>query len=301
VRLSEIVYRNNEITDKGCARAKLGLRSASFGNNLSKLGKSFTKGRLVRPFQNRKRVFLSKSRYMSGRQCSKKLWQTVYDPEPVEEPLPGTIKGMGIEVGIKARLLWPGGVLIDTKHDDYAEALRRTDALIADPTVPTIFEAALVHDGLLIRVDAVEAGRVRHLVPTQPGQTVSVRLRGSEGAPFRRPREVARLPPMAGSVRGTTWADRIAAAAKAAQIASHLLVQPDVLKARAVVDTVDHLGHPLHPWLVADRRGWKRTGRTSSSISFLSISHTNSRRFSGSVSIDCRSISASTSWLQYPP
>jgi hypothetical protein len=26
-----------------------------------------------------------------------------------------------------------------------------------------------------------------------------------------------------------------------------------------------------------------------------------SRRFSGSVSIDCRSISASTSWLQYPP
>jgi hypothetical protein len=32
--------------------------------------------------------------------------------------------------------------------------------------------------------------------------------------------------------------DRIAAAAKAAQIASHLLVQPDVLEARAVVDAV---------------------------------------------------------------
>jgi hypothetical protein len=40
--------------------------------------------------------------------------------------------------------------------------------------------------------------------------------------------------------------DRIAPAAKAAQIASHLLVQPDVLEARAVVDAVDHLGHPLH-------------------------------------------------------
>src|SRR5271167_1219031 len=49
-------------------------------------------------------------------------------------------------------------------------------------------------------------------------------------------------------------ADSIAAAAKAAQIASHLLVQPDVLEARAAVDAVDHLGHPLHPWLVADRR-----------------------------------------------
>ncbi len=93
---------------------------------------------------------------MCGLQCSKKLWNTVYDPEPVEEPLPGTVKGMGIEVGIKARLLWPGGVLIDTKYDDYAEAIRRTKALIADPTVPAIFEAALVHDGVLIRVDALE-------------------------------------------------------------------------------------------------------------------------------------------------
>jgi hypothetical protein len=40
--------------------------------------------------------------------------------------------------------------LIDRPYDDYAEALRRTEALIADPTVPAIFEAALVHDGLLI-------------------------------------------------------------------------------------------------------------------------------------------------------
>jgi hypothetical protein len=37
----------------------------------------------------------------------KKLWQTVCDLEPVQEPLPGTVKGMGIEVGIKARLVWP--------------------------------------------------------------------------------------------------------------------------------------------------------------------------------------------------
>jgi hypothetical protein len=93
---------------------------------------------------------------MGGRQCSKKLWQTVYDPEPGKEALPGTVKGMGIEVGVKARLLWPGGILIDSPYDDYAEALRRTEALIADPTVPAIFEAALVHDGLLIRVDALE-------------------------------------------------------------------------------------------------------------------------------------------------
>src|ERR1700680_3947859 len=45
--------------------------------------------------------------------------------------------------------------LVDTKYDQ-AEAIRRTRALIADPTVPAIFEAALAHDGVLIRVDALE-------------------------------------------------------------------------------------------------------------------------------------------------
>jgi hypothetical protein len=93
---------------------------------------------------------------MCGRQCSKKLWQTVYDPEPLEESLPGTRKGMGIEVGIKARLLWPGGVLVDTKYNDYDEAIDWTKALIADPTVPAIFEAALAHHGVPNRVDALE-------------------------------------------------------------------------------------------------------------------------------------------------
>jgi hypothetical protein len=74
-----------------------------------------------------------------------------------EEPLPGTIKGIGIEVGIKARLLWPGGVLVETnRYDDYTEAINRTKALIADPAVPTIFEAALAHHGVLVRVDSLE-------------------------------------------------------------------------------------------------------------------------------------------------
>ena len=40
---------------------------------------------------------------------------------------------------------------------------------------------------------------------------------------------------------------------EAAQFAGHLLVQPDVLETRTVVDAVDHLGHPLHPRLIAHR------------------------------------------------
>jgi hypothetical protein len=157
VRISEILYRSNDPKKRTRARPQLDLRSAPFSGDLTKLATDLTKDSRVKHFRNLnwKRPFLSKSRYMCGRQCPKKLWQTVYDPEPVEEPLPGTVKGLGIEVGIKARLMWPGGVLVD-QIKDYAEAIRRTKALIADPTVPAIFEAALVHDGLLVRVDCLE-------------------------------------------------------------------------------------------------------------------------------------------------
>lgn len=65
--------------------------------------------------------------------------------------------GMGIQVGIKARLLWPGGVLVDDpEHRDYEAAVRRTKSLLADPAVPAILEATLVHDGVLVRVDSLE-------------------------------------------------------------------------------------------------------------------------------------------------
>jgi predicted RecB family nuclease len=156
VRISEILHRNNKSTKRHRARPQGGSYSAK---NLTQFVKDHTKEGRLKHFNylNWSRAFLSKSRYMSGRQCPKKLWQTVYDPEPIQEPLPGTVKGMGIEVGVKARLLWPGGVLVeDIKHHNYEEAINRTKALIADPTVPAIFEATLVYDGVLIRADALE-------------------------------------------------------------------------------------------------------------------------------------------------
>jgi hypothetical protein len=158
VRLSEILYHSKKPHKKNRAHRQLNLHLAPFSHDLTKLVAALTKHSRAKHSRNLNwsRAFLSKSRYMGGLQCPKKLWQTVYDPEPAEEPQPGTVKGMGIEVGIKARLLWPGGVLIDTPYNDYAEAIRRTKALIADQTVPAIFEAALVYHGVLIRVDALE-------------------------------------------------------------------------------------------------------------------------------------------------
>ena len=60
---------------------------------------------------------------------------------------------------------------------------------------------------------------------------------------------------------GGEGAARIPAAANP-QIPTDLLIQPNVLEARAVVDAVDHLGHPLHPWLVADRRARVKEDRS---------------------------------------
>jgi hypothetical protein len=154
MRVSELLYLKDDTTEGNHTAPKLDFRPTRFGDALASALKN--DGR-VDHFRNLnwRRTFLSKTRYMGGRQCSKRLWQTVYDPEPAEEALAGTVMGMGTEVGIKARLLWPGGVLVDTKYDQ-AEAIRRTKALIADPAVSAIFEAALVYDGVLIRVDALE-------------------------------------------------------------------------------------------------------------------------------------------------
>lgn len=64
--------------------------------------------------------------------------------------------GVGIEVGKEARKCWPDGILIDSRYDQYQEALARTEALIDDPTVQTIFEAAFRFEGVLIRADVFE-------------------------------------------------------------------------------------------------------------------------------------------------
>jgi predicted RecB family nuclease len=99
---------------------------------------------------------LSKSRYITGLQCPKRLWLGWHDPEPRSEPEPGTILAVGTDVGIAARLLLPGGVLVDEGPDRHAEAVERTRHLIADPKVPAIFEGAFVFDRVLIRADILD-------------------------------------------------------------------------------------------------------------------------------------------------
>jgi predicted RecB family nuclease len=99
---------------------------------------------------------LSKSRYIVGLQCSRRLWLGWHDPEPRSEPEPGTILAVGTDVGVAARLLVPAGILVEEGPDQHTEAVERTRDLIADAAVPAIFEAAFAFDRVLIRADILE-------------------------------------------------------------------------------------------------------------------------------------------------
>lgn len=101
---------------------------------------------------------LSKSKYLAGLQCHKRLYLEVHHPERATPPDPATqaVLDMGTEIGIHARGLFPGGVLIDEGHRQRDEALARTASVVADPSVTAVFEGAFQHDGVFVRADILE-------------------------------------------------------------------------------------------------------------------------------------------------
>jgi len=101
-------------------------------------------------------IYLTKSRYMAGVQCLRRLWLNVHVPFDWEEPESGSLEDVGLEIGRMAHLLFPGGVLVDEKPWEHSAAVARTAALMADRTVPAIFEAAFQYGGVRIRVDVLE-------------------------------------------------------------------------------------------------------------------------------------------------
>lgn len=102
-----------------------------------------------------KRMYLTKSRYTKGRTCAKRLWSIVHTPPSYDET-PSGPAATGIRVGELARELFPGGVLVDAAPWEHEQAAQRTQALMADKSIPAIFEAAFEHDGVRIRCDILE-------------------------------------------------------------------------------------------------------------------------------------------------
>lgn len=115
---------------------------------------------------------LSKSKFLSGLQCHKRLYLEVHQPALATKPDAATqaMFDMGTEVGELARSRFSGGILVTAGYRQSEAALEQTAALVQDLAVPAIFEGAFLHGGVLIRADVLER------VLTEEGQFCGWRL-----------------------------------------------------------------------------------------------------------------------------
>ena len=104
------------------------------------------------------KTLLSKSRYLSGCQCQLKLWYDCYERELVTPPDASrqAIFDTGTAVGELAQRRYAGGTLVALDHFHPDEALAQTAELLADSSVPSIYEAAFLYRDVLVRVDVLE-------------------------------------------------------------------------------------------------------------------------------------------------
>lgn len=101
---------------------------------------------------------LSKSKFVAGCQCPKRLYWIVHEPQRGAPPdeAQEALFASGYEVGEHARRAFPGGVLVDEDYIHHSAAALRTQKIIDDKSVPAIFEAAFVFENIRIRVDVLE-------------------------------------------------------------------------------------------------------------------------------------------------
>ena len=100
---------------------------------------------------------ISKTKVIAGRQCAKRLYLLVHEPELAVAPdaADQAIIEQGRQVGLLARQLFPGGVEVpsDGRLD---KAIRATRELVANPDVPAIFEGVFEHKNVLVKVDVLQ-------------------------------------------------------------------------------------------------------------------------------------------------
>jgi predicted RecB family nuclease len=96
-------------------------------------------------------AWLTKSRFLAGRQCVKRLWQQCHLPLDTDNRA-APLSQAGFTVGRLAHQLFPGGVLAWTENSSVSQAADATRASVKMQP-PAIFEATIQTDRLLARVD----------------------------------------------------------------------------------------------------------------------------------------------------
>jgi hypothetical protein len=100
-------------------------------------------------------IHLSKSRFVSGAQCGKKLYFDLFrkDLKPIATEQQQKLFDSGHEVGALAQLVFPGGMVASPEHyPDFSKSLADTREWIQTGE-NTIYEAAFQHEGVLAALD----------------------------------------------------------------------------------------------------------------------------------------------------
>jgi predicted RecB family nuclease len=120
-------------------------------------------------------IRLSKSKFVAGCQCLKRLYLQVHEPKLAAEPddAADAIIAQGREVGILARQLFPAGV--EVPSDNLDKAIRATRELTANREVPAVFEGTFEHGGVLVRVDILHRRRDKRWRLIEVKSTTDVR------------------------------------------------------------------------------------------------------------------------------
>ncbi|BAU58720.1 DUF2779 domain-containing protein [Halorhodospira halochloris] len=98
---------------------------------------------------------LSKSRFIAGWQCPLRLWYAVHHPElaPPPDDRQQAIFDRGHKIGELAQQRYLGGRLVAADFRHIEAAIDETNALMAKPEVPVLYEPAILHRNVLTRVD----------------------------------------------------------------------------------------------------------------------------------------------------
>jgi predicted RecB family nuclease len=108
---------------------------------------------------------ISKSKFVAGVQCLKRVYLQVHQPglaAELDEASRAVIE-QGREVGLVAQKAFPGGVIVEAGPKELDKAIRTTRELVAMSEAPAIFEATFQHEGVLVRTDVLKRnGRSGH-------------------------------------------------------------------------------------------------------------------------------------------
>ncbi|MDY6918198.1 MAG: DUF2779 domain-containing protein [Chloroflexota bacterium] len=98
---------------------------------------------------------LSKSRFVAGLQCPRRLYLECFNPDLADpvSPAEQARLDMGTRVGGLARDLYPGATLIAEPYFQHEEAVASTLQALSGMSAPALCEAAFLHDGVRVRVD----------------------------------------------------------------------------------------------------------------------------------------------------